>query len=935
MQSRSYLFLLLVLVLGGLSFWLYKAKAPKYGLDVSGGIRLTYELEEPKPQPGETPRNVGEDQGKVVSIMQNRVSGFGGTTEGNVAAKGTDEVVVELPGATNLEEAEKTMGTSAKLYFYHADNLSTDRDPNRLYRAVQGDDPNDPVVNFESNRTPGKLIKPGDPEYKKIITGATGTYDSPSPDGWSLILSGEELARAGSEPSGQGVKPTMEFTPKGADAMRAWSSKFYNMGENLAYVLDGKVLSVAPLAPNTRISNNAEINGTFTAQYVNNLKELLNAGSLPVELKLISSEKVDPTIGSQALSQIERAGAAAFGLVAIFLIAYYSFPGIVAAIALSLYVLFTLSVMKAIDATFSLAAIAGFILSVGMAVDANILVFERLKEEMKLGKDLHRAIHLGFKRALPAIIDSNACTILTSMVLAGFGTGAVKGFATTLIIGVLISLFTAVFVTRSLLVFFIDSGVASKPSWYAVERNWFKKYEAKADTEPMQIVERWKKWFWISGITIVLGIPFFFMGGFKLNVEFQGGYEAQYTVANHPQPNTFYTNNLEKNGLKGGNVKFASLEAPLLTLNFTQPDLITGTDKAATVAEALGNKEINPLKQNATAGAYSVTFDLKKFNMDKVDAAKALIDKSSFGQYTYSFDPKVPLTLVYITIPTAKALDGKSADQATAYIAQQAGLTDAVPSGFTSIGPTVQKEMIYNAIMAVIFSSILIIVYLSFRFGFSLGGFIPGMRFGSSAVLALVHDVLVVVGTAGIAGYLLGWEISALFVTALLTVIGFSVHDTIVVFDRIRENLGHPEKGHDLGFVMDRSITQTFARSVNTSVTVAATLAILIAFGTATPELKFFCLAMLVGIISGTYSSIYNASPILYLWDKAITKKDPKKGLVGLAQEELAKKRIISSGVRTATAPQTQSPETGRSYGQVRRRASSQSKGHVDLDDEP
>jgi SecD/SecF fusion protein len=192
-----------------------------------------------------------------------------------------------------------------------------------------------------------------------------------------------------------------------------------------------------------------------------------------------------------------------------------------------------------------------------------------------------------------------------------------------------------------------------------------------------------------------------------------------------------------------------------------------------------------------------------------------------------------------------------------------------------------------------------------------------------------------VFGSSAVVGYLLGWEVSALFITSMLTVIGFSVHDTIVVFDRIRENLRRPERGEDLGFIMDRSITQTFSRSINTSLTVIVTLAILIAIGTPTPDLKFFCVAMLVGILSGTYSSIYNASPILYLWDKAVTKKNPKKGLVGLALEEQAKHRIMQTTVKAAEGPQVQSQQSGRTYGQVRRRASAQQKGQVDLDDEP
>ncbi len=846
MQSRSYLFLLVVLILGGLSGWLYTAREPKLGLDISGGVRLTYQLNT-KELKGQM--TVGEAADRIITVLENRIQGLGGATEGTVSRKGTDQIIVEIPSITNIEEAKQRVGTSAKLFLYDAKNLVTEKFPNRPYREVEATDTKDPLVYFEKTygSNTSQIIKPGDPEYKEIISS------------WVPILQGDELKDAGSEPSpdhpGQYI-PSMHFSPEGTDKMSQWSRANYNSGEKLAYVLDDRVISVAPLAPGARITDGAIITGNFTPEYVKNLSDLLNGGALPVSLTELSSEKVDPTIGKQALGQIVTSGIAAFGITAIFLIGYYSFPGFVATIALLLYTLFTLSVLKLINATFSLAAIAGFILSLGMAVDANILVFERFKEEIKKGKTLHASIELGFKRALPAIIDSNMCTILTSLVLAQLGTGPVKGFATTLIIGVVISLFTAVTVTRSLMFFFIDSGIATNIKWYAVERNWFKKLEARADTDPLQVVQKSARWFAISIITVLITIPFFFMGGFKQNVEFRGGYEYAFKVSDSvatPQ----IVSNLERAGIKGANVKLSG-----------------------------------------EAGA----------------------------------------KVAYLTIPTEAVKPGDQNADLT--IAKDAGLGEIRAISSTHVGGTIQAETINNAIKAVIFSSLLIIVYLALRFGFSLGGFLPGLRFGISAVGALIHDIMVVIGIAAVVGYLLGWEISALFITAMLTVIGFSVHDTIVVFDRIRENLRRPEKGHDLAFVMNRSITQTFSRSVNTSMTVVVTLGILIAFGTATPDLKFFCVAMLVGIVSGTYSSIYNASPILYLYDKMLTRKDPHKGLVGLALDEAAKARIVGTSVAAPQAPATsaqgQPNQAGgnRSYGQVRRRASSK-PGRIDIDDEP
>jgi SecD/SecF fusion protein len=470
---------------------------------------------------------------------------------------------------------------------------------------------------------------------------------------------------------------------------------------------------------------------------------------------------------------------------------------------------------------------------------------------MKAGKSLTTAIDLGFKRAFPAILDSNACTILTSLVLLALGTGPVRGFATTLIIGVLISLFTAVTVTRSLLVFFAGSGIAANPKWYAVKRSWFgEKFEEKAEEKPFRIVETYKKWFLISAISMVLPAIFFFLGGFKLNVEFRGGYEIAY-----PAPATLSSNDvqakLEEAGFRGANVK---------------------------LGEAGGERRM------------------------------------------------------FISLPPSEKIT--SDQQAKVDVAQAAGLgqVDLSKVSFTQIGPAIQKETLRNAILAIVVSSGLIVLYLAFRFGSGAGGFVAGLRFGGAAVIALLHDAVVVVCSAAVLGFFFRWEISALFLTAMLTVIGFSVHDTIVIFDRIRENLHRQRQGEDLGHLIDRSITQSYARSINTSMTVVATLIILLATGTATPDLKLFAAAMLVGIASGTYSSIYNASPILYLIDRALTKKKGDDfSLVGMARRDTAQQRLTPTAV---AAPQVVNPGSGRSYGQVKRRANSpSSKGHIEIDE--
>jgi preprotein translocase SecF subunit len=293
---------------------------------------------------------------------------------------------------------------------------------------------------------------------------------------------------------------------------------------------------------------------------------------------------------------------------------------------------------------------------------------------------------------------------------------------------------------------------------------------------------------------------------------------------------------------------------------------------------------------------------------------------------------------VLVTIPKSELdkvkTDGKL-DQDKA--AKVAGFTDKNDiASFYEVGEVVQKEMVWGAINGIIISSILIVIYLAVRFGVAVGGFVTGLRFSIAAIVALLHDILVVIGLAAVVGYLLGWEISALFITAMLTMIGFSTHDTIVIFDRIRENLRRPHPGEEFSNLVNRSISQSFARSLNTSGTVIVTLIILIWVGSATPDLKFFNAAMLIGILSGTYSSIYNASPILFLVDRAIVKWfGPNSSLMAISAREMAHIKTISTTIAPTeeAAKKPEEEKKASAYGTVKRRRASavdRSKHNVD-----
>lgn len=841
MRIPSFAYLIIVLALASLSGFLYSRTAFKYGLDVRGGIRLTYQIDNSKLTKDQA-ANPAEIMRKTIGTLERRATGPLGAAEVTILQKGVDQIIVELPGATNIEEAKRVFGTTASISWYHARTIT-----NPKTRKIYGVSETPKAIGetdafvFFREATPDRLIEPGSPEYQAII------------DSWGEpLVTGGDLTRATAINNRSGYAPNMEFGGDGARNLERWSRAQRFNQEQLAAVLDGMVVSIAPLKEGAILSGGAYIDMAEPALEVKKLVDLLNSGALPVTLKELQSEVVDPTIGAQALDQILRAGMIAICVTAVFVLGYYVFPGFIALLALALYGLLTLTVLKLLGATFSLAAIAGVILSVGMAVDANILIFERIKEELKAGKTLKSAIQLGFSRALSAIVDSNACTIITSLVLMSIGTGAVKGFASTLVIGVALSLFTAVTVTRWLLNFFVGIGVGADSKWYGLNRNWFgENAELNAVEKPKRIIENRNRFFLISGLSIVIPGIFFFMGGLKLNAEFLGGFEGTYTVQN--ETTVDMSRKLSAAGYTGGNVKLSQ----------------TASGKVA-----------------------------------------------------------------YITIPPQKEFEGKTTDQVREEIRGKLGLTPEQDKGFTAVGPAIQQESIGNAIRGVAFALLGIIIYLGFRFGIALGGFKIGLRFAFAAIGALVHDILVVVALAAMFGYLLGWEVSALFITAMLTVTGFSTHDTIVIFDRIRENLRKPLANDDLTTLINRSVTQSLARSINTSSTVIVTLFLLIFVGSATPDLKFFNTVMVCGIISGTYSSIFNASPILWVYDRWIAKrKGEGETLMGIARRELAHQHVTPVAVSDpvpGVAPEA--GLQGQAYGQVRRRRASSDKGRVDID---
>jgi SecD/SecF fusion protein len=841
---------------------------PKMGLDVRGGFRFTLVGKKEDGSPV-----TDEEAAQVISNLEQRAQTALGVAEATVTRRGSDRFVVELPGFTDEAEARNVISVTARLEYYWARNVETELQRTRPYTHTKGynirlgltvrdsqsgkegvvvglpsssriqvriqEGGTEQIAEFPANQL--SVVAPrdakGDPKpgsdavfsrkvgaRQDILVPRTPEYEQML-SGWRLVTTGDKLTKATARSVGDGVFwLDLQFNAEGATELNKFAREVMNRKENLAAVLDGECISIAFLMDGVTFpTGEAVVQGNFNREEITRLVALLNAGRLSVDLSEENVTRISPVQGEEALDQIIFAGGVAFVLICLFLLVYYVFPGLVALLALVAYALFCYAVYVQLGVTFSLAGIGGFILSVSMAVDANILIFERLKEELRSGKSLLSSIDLGFKRAFPAILDSNACTMITCAILYHFGTGPVKGFATTLFIGVLISLFTAITVTRSLLFFFVNSGIGKNEKLYGLNRNWFgeKLEQASSEKPPWNIVGKMGRYFAISGLIILPGLIFLGLGGIKPNVEFLDGVESRVLL---PKGSSTTPSELDKKlvaaGIRGVNVKVAP------------PDSRISPDQS--IAFVTIPKDPNPeFKSLIDSGETEKMFEARKQVLDALGADTTPITREGSDQVI--------------------------------------GLTGEL--GFESTSPAVRTETIYGAFYSIIAASILIVLYLAIRFGLTIGGVRYGFRFGISAILAMLHDVFVVVGLAAIMGYIANWEISSLTITALLTVIGFSVHDTIVIFDRIRENLRRPLAGETFDNLVNRSIMQSFARSINTSMTTIVTLALLVFIGSATPDLRHFYAAMLFGIISGTYSSIFNAAPILVIWERLVARR--------------------------------------------------------------
>ena len=789
---------------------------PKLGLDIQGGARVVLEAQTDKLPQGQKWDDAAKDA--VFKTLENRVNA-NGVSEPVILPKGEKQFIVELPGVANEQQLLEQLQNTAQLEFYYSPEWKTKKNAYGRYDLF--------TVASDTNRREEFRVRDlqTGKEFRDryhlsqalkdmIARGTSGGVDTPLPaplpdlgaaagrtsvallpdDVKALPALAEEatnfeafLKNAHLEMTGNDLKPgkaSSSFSPNGGAAAvvelefnDAGKDKFANFTKDhsqeiLMIFLDGRIL-MAPNIDEPILNGKAQISPFATVVEAKQLADYLNGGALPVPLRIVQQQSVEATLGREAVKAGLLAGLVGIGAVIVYVIALYRLPGAIACSALLLYTLFTYTIFLLIPVTFTLPGIAGFILSVGMAIDANILIFERTKEELAEGRSVVRAVENGFSRAFSAIFDSNLCTAVTSLLLYNFGNGPVRGFALTLLVGVALSMFTAITVTRSFLLILVEGGAGKSIATWGTKSLW----------RPNWHTVQHRRWFYLLSVAVIVpGLIALFGGGFKPGIEFTGGSE--------------------------------------LTLKFSQPVAREAVEKAV---KAQGVEDAAA----QLAGDNTVILRLPK----------------KPGQPDF-------------TMQQADELTGKIG---TAFPGQKVERGE-----FSLIGPSIAQELESNALLSIGLSSLFIVCYLTFRF--AIGGFVNGLKFGVAAIIAMLHDVLVLAGVFAILGLVLNWKIDSLFVTAALTVIGFSVHDTIVIFDRIRENLKLKGGRIEFSELVNQSINETFTRSINTSMTVIITLTALLVLGGAV--IRPLNAALLIGIVSGTYSSIFNAAQLVVDWQR-------------------------------------------------------------------
>ena len=663
------------------------------GLDLSGGVSITYQVVDENPS--------AEDMSDTIYKLQKRVDSY--STEASVYQVGDDRITVEIPGVQDANQILEDLGNPGSLEFQMPD---------------------------------GSVFMTGD-----MVEDAQGATATDRYGNKQYIVS-------------------LKLTDEGAKIFGEVTSE--NIGKNLPIVYDGETISY-PQVQSAITGGEAQITGMSSFEEADNLATQIRIGSLSLQLSELESSVVGAQLGSQAISSSLKAGAIGLAIVMVFMIVMYAVPGIAASLALAIYTTLVIATLYLFDITLTLPGIAGIILGIGMAVDANVIVFARIREEIATGKSVQTSMKIGFQKAMSAILDGNITTLIASVVLMALGSGTVKGFAYTLMIGIILSLFTAMVVTRYILY-----------SLYALGLKSEKLYGRAKERKSIDFIGKKAVFFTISGIIIAAGL--ISMGvhsateGKALNygLDFMGG--------------TSTTADFGKD----------------MTIEDIENDIVPYVEKVT------GDSDVQATKVEGTT---QVTIKTRTLSLDERQ--------------------KLEDTLA------------ENCDVDASTITSQ------------SISSTISGEMRSDALKAVIVSCIFMLLYIWFRF--------KDIRFAASAILALVHDVLVVITVYA----LVRISVGSTFIACVLTIVGYSINDTIVIFDRIRENLAlktGKQTAEELREVANKSLTQTLSRSINTSITTFIMVVMLYILGVA--SIRDFSLPLMAGLVCGAYSSICIATEL-------------------------------------------------------------------------
>ena len=664
----------------------------KLGLDLAGGVSITYQAVEENPS--------SEEMSDTIYKLQQRVQNY--STEAEVYQEGSNRINIDIPGVSDVNAILEELGKPGSLIFVD-----------------------------ESGNT---------------------------------ILTGDQVASAKAaiqEKNGQkSYVVSLTFTEEGAKTFADATAK--NIGKRIGIIYDGSMVSY-PTVNSAITGGECYIDGMQDYDEAENLAATIRIGSLSLELEELRSNVVGAKLGQEAIATSLKAGAIGFGIVAVFMIAVYLVPGLASVLALCLYVALELVLLSAFEVTLTLPGIAGIILSIGMAVDANVIIFTRIKEEIGVGKTVKSAIKTGFSKALSAIIDGNVTTLIAAVVLFWRGSGTVKGFASTLALGIVLSMFTALFVTKAILNALYNLGL-DDPKFYGVSK------EKKA----INFLGKKNLCFIISCVVIVAG-------WLMMGVHGAGG-----------------------DGVLNYSMEFKGGTSTNVTFNEDMSLEDISSKVVPVVTKVTGDAEVQTQK---VTGTNEVIIKTKTLSVDQRQALNdALVENF-----------------------------GVEEDKITA----------------ESISGAVSNEMKRDAIAAVIIATICMLIYIWFRF--------KDIRFATSAVLALLHDVLVVLTFYAAAR----WSVGSTFIACMLTIVGYSINATIVIFDRVRENLKVKTNKQSLADLVNLSITQTFTRSINTSLTTVVMVIVLFIMGVS--SVREFALPLIVGIVCGTYSSVCITGALWYV----------------------------------------------------------------------